>query len=141
MDVADSPRPRRSHATRYRAGSPKTLVGVVVEAGGFRLYHTGDTEYDARILSARALGPFDMGLFVTNGTGGNMSSREAALLAHQLGVARAVPMHYGMWADADYGADATLDPSVFVETCARLGGPPTAVLEVGVPVEIAPRWS
>ncbi len=106
-------------------------IGVVVDVAGVRIYHSGDTEYDARILAVRQLGPFDLALFVSNGTGGNMNALEAALLAHQLAPELAVPNHYGMWAPEHYGPGATLDPELFVATCARLGGPPTRVLELG----------
>ena len=45
----------------------------------------------------RASGDIDVGMFVINGTGGNMNAREAAFLATELGVGVAIPMHYGMW--------------------------------------------
>lgn len=106
-------------------------IGVVVGVDGRRIHHTGDSEYDRRLLDARARGPFDLALVPINGSGGNMNALEAALLVHQLAPAVAVPGHYGMWADEDYGAGATLDPSVFARACAALGGPPTRVLALG----------
>ena len=130
------------HATFARHDVPGWLaedaIGVVVEVGGVRIFHSGDTEYDSRVLAARALGPLDVGLFVTNGSGGNMNALEAALLAHQLAPAVAIPNHYGMWAPEGYGPDATIDPQMFVDACARLGGPPTRVLELGETVEVPP---
>lgn len=106
-------------------------IGVVIEVGGVRILHSGDTEYDSRLLSVRRRGPFDVGIFVTNGSGGNMNALEAALLAHQIGPGVAIPSHYGMWAPEDYGPEATLDPTLFTEACAKLEGPPTSVLELG----------
>jgi L-ascorbate metabolism protein UlaG (beta-lactamase superfamily) len=106
-------------------------ISVSVEVAGRRIFHTGDTEYDARVLAMRDHGPYDVGLFVMNGTGGCMNVYEAAIMAHQLAPRIAVPCHYGMWADAGYGLGATLDPEQFVELCARLGGPDTRVLEHG----------
>jgi hypothetical protein len=47
-------------------------------------------------------------------------------------------MHYGMWPSEYYGPSATLDPAVFVETCARLGGPDTYVMRVGERLELPP---
>jgi L-ascorbate 6-phosphate lactonase len=111
-------------------------VGLVVETGQRRIFHSGDTEYDGRCLEARAYGPFDVGMFVGNGSGGNMTMREAALMAHELQPRLAVPAHYGMWSNATYGLTATLDPTEFVDYCARLGGPPTVVLDHGVSVQI-----
>jgi L-ascorbate 6-phosphate lactonase len=111
-------------------------IALVVDVAGIRIFHTGDTEYDARCLEAKAHGPFDVGIFVTNGSGGNMNAREAALMAHELEPSVAVPSHYGMWAPENYGPTATLDPQIFVDYCARLGGPPTLVLEHGVPTPL-----
>jgi L-ascorbate 6-phosphate lactonase len=94
-------------------------VGYLITVGGVRLYHAGDTEYDARIL-ADTRGRVDVSLVCINGTTGNMNAHEAALLAWQQGAALAVPMHYGLWRDADYGAGATLDPQLFADTYRRL---------------------
>jgi L-ascorbate 6-phosphate lactonase len=94
-------------------------VGFLLTVGGVRIYHAGDTEYDARIL-AETRGRVDVSLVCINGTTGNMNAHEAALLAWQQGAALAVPMHYGLWRDADYGAGATLDPELFAGTYQRL---------------------
>ena len=111
-------------------------IGVVIEVAGARIYHSGDTEYDSRCLEARRHWPLDAGFFVINGTGGNMNAREAALMAHEVGPRLAVPMHYGMWAPENYGPEATLDPAMFADYCARLGGPATTVLELGEALEL-----
>ncbi len=121
-------------------------IGLVVETGDVRLLHSGDTEYDARCLTVRELGPFDVGVFVSNGSGGCMSGHEAALMASQLELGVAIPCHYGMWAPEGYGARPgdhgpgapTLDPRLFVETCVRLGGPPARVLELGERIAVTP---
>lgn len=112
-------------------------LALVVELDGVRIFVSGDTEYDSRVLAARRRGPFDVGLFVTNGSGGNMNAPEAALMAHQIAPAIAIPMHYGMWPPEYYGPDATLDPELFVETCRRLGGPETYVMRLGERLELA----
>jgi L-ascorbate 6-phosphate lactonase len=104
-------------------------LSLVVEVAGRRIFHSGDTEYDSRLLPMREHGPFDLGIFVSNGSGGNMNALEASLMAHQLAPAIATPAHYGMWADEIYGPGATLDPQLFVDTCARLGGPECFVFE------------
>lgn len=106
-------------------------LSLAIEVDGVRIFVSGDTEYDSRVLAARRHGPFDVGLFVTNGSGGNMNALEAALLAHQLQPDLAVPMHYGMWPDEYYGPGATLDPELFVDACRRLGGPATHVMQLG----------
>jgi L-ascorbate 6-phosphate lactonase len=94
-------------------------VGYLITIGDLRIYHAGDTEYDARIL-AETRDRVDVSLVCINGTTGNMNAHEAALLAWQQGTRLAVPMHYGLWRDADYGPGATLDPQLFVDTYRRL---------------------
>lgn len=106
-------------------------IALTIEVAGTTIYYSGDTEYDSRCLAAREAGPFDLGLFVSNGSGGNMNAYEAALLAWQLAPRLAVPVHYGMWPAEGYGPGATLDPQSFVNTYRRLGGGETAVLELG----------
>lgn len=136
--------PFRLHAGFARHEVPGWLsegaVSVVIEVGGLRILHSGDTEYDQRLRPLAALGPLDAGLFVINGVGGCMNVLEAALLAHQMNPAVAVPMHYGMWSDEDYGAEATLDPAVFEDYCRRLGGPATQVLGHGETLRLPARF-
>lgn len=116
-------------------------ISVVIECDGLRLFHSGDTEYDARLRDALEFGPVSIGLYVINGTGGNMNAREAALLATAMAPQLAVPMHWGMWDDSGYEmggvshhGEASLDPDVFVRTCAALSGPPVAVPRLGEPL-------
>jgi L-ascorbate 6-phosphate lactonase len=129
------------HGTYARHEVPGWLtedaLGLVIEVDGVRVFVSGDTEYDSRILDVRALGPFDLGLFVINGSGGNMNALEAGLLAYQIAPARAIPMHYGMWPPAYYGPDATLDPDLFADVCRRLGGPETYTMQLGERIEIS----
>jgi L-ascorbate 6-phosphate lactonase len=84
-------------------------ISILIEAGGRRIYHSGDTEYDPLLRNASAFGPIDVGLFAINGTGGNMNAYEAAVLAFQLKPRLAIPMHYGMWAPDKYGGVADGD--------------------------------
>lgn len=103
-------------------------VGYLLELDGVRAYHSGDTEYDRRLLAAGERGLVDVALICTNGTGGNMNAWEAALLAAQLQPGLAVPMHFGMWTEAGYGPGATLDPAQFCELYQRLV--PTAATKI-----------
>lgn len=93
-------------------------VGYVVSCGNVSLYHSGDTEYDSEIIvDTKGV----VASFISiNGTTGNMNAHEAAMLAWQQGASLAVPFHYGLWRDADYGTGATLDPETFVSTYRRL---------------------
>jgi L-ascorbate metabolism protein UlaG (beta-lactamase superfamily) len=109
-------------------------VGFLFDIAGLRIWNVADSEYDARLLAMRDE-RIDVMLVPINGVGGNMNAHEAALLAWQVGPRIAVPMHYGMWSDADYGRGATLDPEAFRQTLARLGG--TSEVRVLAPGEIA----
>jgi L-ascorbate 6-phosphate lactonase len=93
-------------------------VGYVLEVDGTTIYHSGDTEYDSDIISdTRGV---TASLISINGTTGNMNAHEAAMLAWLQGAKLAVPFHYGLWRDVDYGEGATLDPELFVNTYHRL---------------------
>lgn len=115
-------------AARHQPGIPgwevPDAIGLLIEVEGLRLYHTGDTEYDLRL---RALAydkdhPIDVMLTVINGAGGNMNVHEAALLAWQIRPKVVIPMHHILWKDSTGGEQATLDPSLFIDTYRRLGG-------------------
>jgi L-ascorbate 6-phosphate lactonase len=110
---------RAVHA-RHNFGLEPTpdAVGYVLSCGDVSLYHSGDTEYDSEIITdTRGVGT---SLVCINGTTGNMNVHEAALLAWLQGARLAVPFHYGLWRDPDYGAGATLDPRQFADTYGRL---------------------
>lgn len=118
----------RAVPARHLAGLPgwesDDAIGLLLEFGGLRVYHSGDTEYDLRL---RALAydrerPIDACMLVINGAGGNMNAHEAALLAWQLGARTVVPMHHILWKDFTGGEQATLDPQLLAETYRRLGG-------------------
>jgi len=114
-------------------------IGFKLSIDGIRLWHSGDTEYDARLLS---LGreSLDLAFVCINGGGGNMNAHEAALLTWQLAPRVVVPMHYGMWPREDYryrGAapDATPDPALFAATLDLLRSRiRIRELKVGLPV-------
>jgi L-ascorbate metabolism protein UlaG (beta-lactamase superfamily) len=102
-------------------------VGYIIDFGAVRVYHSGDTEYDNRLLAVRDAKP-DVAMICIPGTGGSMNAYEAALLAWELQAKTVVPMHYGLWVPEDYGAGATLDPEMFAATYRRLGGEGTVII-------------
>lgn len=83
------------------------FLGYVVEAGGTRLYHAGDTiHYPGMEDGLRELA-IDVAMLPINGRDpereargivGNLSEREAAWLAHAIGAEVVVPMHYDLFA-------------------------------------------
>ena len=93
-------------------------VGYVLGAGPVSIYHSGDTEFAPEILEDTR--QVTASLLPINGTAGNMGIEEAAGLASAQQVRLAIPFHYGLWKDADYGEGATLDPHGFVEAYLRL---------------------
>jgi L-ascorbate 6-phosphate lactonase len=125
---------RAVHA-RHMFGLEPTpdAVGYVLEVDGVRVYHSGDTEYDCEIIAdTRGV---TASFISINGTTGNMNAHEAAMMAWLQGAGVAVPFHYGLWRDADYGEGATLDPQLFVTTYHRLAADGhTLVLEPSAPV-------
>ena len=111
---------------RHEAGVPGWEVpdafGVVLDFGGVRVFHTGDTDYDARIHRAVAGTPLALATLCINGSVGNMNAPEAALLAWHLDVRTLIPHHHLIWAREKIPAFETLDPNLFAETYAKLGG-------------------
>jgi L-ascorbate metabolism protein UlaG (beta-lactamase superfamily) len=106
-------------------------VGYLIDIGGVKVWYVGDTEYDARLRPLRAE-QIDVALTPINGVGGNLNAQEAALLMTFVQPRIAIPMHYNMWAPEAFGPGATLDPQLFIDTHARLGGTAEIrVLEVG----------
>lgn len=116
-------------------------IGVVLESHGLKIYHSGDTEYDIRLRLLKTQ-QIDVAILCINGVSGNMDAHEAALLAWQLGARVVIPMHHYLWAENSGSAAATLDPRLFADTYARLGGIGRVVLpEVGqeICLELDPR--
>jgi L-ascorbate metabolism protein UlaG (beta-lactamase superfamily) len=117
-------------------------VGYLLDLGGVRLYHSGDTEYD-HSMRALSSANIDVMLVCVNGTAGNMNAHEAALLAWQVRPRVVVPMHFGLWVDEGYtnlGGEATLDPSIFVDTYRKLGGAAEVIVpEIGQRIMVTAR--
>src|SRR5262249_22716972 len=83
------------------------FLGYVVEVGGMRVYHAGDCiPYAGQVERLHALRP-DVACLPINGRDffresefdivGNMDFREAARLAHDMGVSVLAPMHWEMF--------------------------------------------
>jgi L-ascorbate metabolism protein UlaG (beta-lactamase superfamily) len=94
-------------------------VGYVIEAGGRRLYHSGDTTWvDPGVRGV------DVALLPINGKLNNLDGAEAARLARTVDAALAVPCHYDMF---EFN---TASPDLFAAECERLDQP-YRVLELG----------
>lgn len=86
-------------------GNSRTL-GYVIELGGHRLFHSGDTVVTEQLRDdLREFCGFDAAMLPINGRDlarnlrgivGNMNSREACWLAEQIGADLVIPLHYDM---------------------------------------------
>lgn len=94
--------------------SDPSAAGLVIEADGWRLYLTADTEYDDRLFSTTTTAP-DALLICINGRLGNMNWQEAVQAARRLETPVALPMHYGLF------AENTEDPAPFIAACREAG--------------------
>ena len=125
---------------RHEAGIPgwevPDAMGVLLQSEQLTIYHSGDTEYDVRLRRLKIKKP-DVAFLCINGITGNMDAHEAALLAWQLGVNVAVPIHHFLWAVTTGTEEETLDPTLFVNTYAHLGGQGRSVLpQVGEEIDL-----
>ena len=111
------------------------FLGYVIRAGGFSIYHSGDTVlYDGM---ARRLAEFkiDLALLPINGAkperrvAGNLNGTEAARIAHDCGARCVVPCHYEMF---EFN---TASPDEFIKEARRLQQP-YRVLRAGERMEL-----
>ena len=92
---------------RELSGGLVRFLGFVLDAGGVRVYHAGDTiHFDGMEATLRDL-EIDVGLLPINGRDpereargivGNLSEREAAWLAREVAFDLLIPMHYDLFA-------------------------------------------
>jgi L-ascorbate metabolism protein UlaG (beta-lactamase superfamily) len=115
------------------AGDHK-FIGLVVQAGPWTLYHSGDTlRYDGLVEHLRPFG-IDVAMLPINGrdaargVAGNLSGPEAVALAQNAGIGTVIPCHYDMF------AFNTASPDAF-QTAAATAGQPIHVMANGE------RWS
>ena len=115
-------------------------IGLLIEAEGLRIYHTGDTEYDLRLraLAYDKARPDrrDADSHQRRGRQHECTRSRPAGLADSPEVA--IPMHHILWKDFSGGEQATLDPTLFADTYQRLGGTgQIKLLDVGEGIEFS----
>lgn len=97
------------------------FLGYIIEAGPWRLYHSGDTKWYPDIVPTAQRWQVHIALLPINGdlphrrVAGNLSGKEAALLANAIGAEIAIPCHYQMF---EFN---TASPDEFIAECKRLG--------------------
>jgi L-ascorbate metabolism protein UlaG (beta-lactamase superfamily) len=97
------------------------FLGYVVEFAGGTVYHSGDTVRYDQMADALRRWTIDVAILPINGraperrVAGNLSGREAAQLAHDVGARLVIPCHYDMF---EFN---TATPDEFVATCRGFG--------------------
>jgi len=112
------------------------FIGLIVEAGPWTLYHSGDTILYKGIAETLRRWSIDMALLPINGrdpkrgVAGNLSGVEAAYLGKAIGAGVVIPCHYEMF---EFN---TVAPTAFVQQAEALQQP-YRVLQCGERVDLA----
>lgn len=89
-------------------------LGIVLDFGGIRVYHTGDTAYrPEQFRPAAELHP-DILIPCINGRFGNLDAHEAALLTRLVAPRLVIPSHFWMFVEQNG------QPDTFLEQCKEL---------------------
>jgi L-ascorbate metabolism protein UlaG (beta-lactamase superfamily) len=118
---------RSAHETLERdAAGHYKFLGYVIEVGGVRLWHSGDTiPYDGMVAEVAALQP-DIALLpvngrsaelLANGVPGNLALAEAIDIARGIGAKALIAHHFGMF------AFNTVDPAEIDSAASLATGP------------------
>ncbi len=105
-------------------------MGYVVEFGGYRVYHSGDTLWYDGLEDLLLPFAVDVAMLPINGNrperrvAGNLNAEEAARLGKDIGAGCVIPHHYHLF------AFNTEDPEHFVQQAERQGTP-YRVLRIG----------
>jgi L-ascorbate 6-phosphate lactonase len=97
-------------------------LGVVLEFGNIRVYHTGDTAFRAEEFQAALSLKPDILLPCINGAFGNLNAEEAAQLTQMAAPALVIPTHFWMFVEQNG------DPRQFLARCGELAPKTRALL-------------
>ena len=89
-------------------------IGLVLAAEGRRIYISGDSNYSPTLVNPQTVGCYTLFICI-NGKLGNMGLDDALRVVKSLRPRRAIPMHYGLF------AENTTDPKVFIDGCRASG--------------------
>jgi L-ascorbate 6-phosphate lactonase len=89
-------------------------LGVVLDFGGIKVYHTGDTAYRPEEFKPVIEMHPDVLLPCINGRFGNMNSEEAAMLTREVNPKLAIASHFWMFVEHNG------DPGSYLENCSKL---------------------
>jgi L-ascorbate 6-phosphate lactonase len=96
-------------------------LGVILDFGDIRIYHTGDTAYRPKEFEPVIKMRPDVLLPCINGAFGNMNALEAAQLTQLIAPRVVLPTHFWMFVEQNG------DPKSFIEHCSKLA-PDTQVV-------------
>src|ERR1700687_2168207 len=97
-------------------------LGIVLNFGGIKVYHTGDTAYRPEEFAPAIKMRPDVLIPCINGAFGNMDAQEAALLTSLVNPRVAIPSHFWMFVEQNG------EPGVFLRRCKELAPQSQAVL-------------
>jgi L-ascorbate 6-phosphate lactonase len=97
-------------------------LGMVLNFGGIKVYHTGDTAYRPEEFAPAIKMRPDVLIPCINGAFGNMDAQEAALLTSLVNPQAVIPSHFWMFVEQNG------EPGVFLERCKELAPQSHAVL-------------
>ena len=99
------------------AHSDFDAVGIIINADGKTVYHTGDTLY-RRDIFAHIDEPVDLLVTVINGKGNNMNAVDAARFTKRIDPKAVLPMHWDMF--PAYAADVKEFTALFADRNIRM---------------------
>ena len=97
-------------------------LGMVLNFGGIKVYHTGDTAYRPEQFAPAIRMRPDVLIPCINGAFGNMNAEEAALLTSLVNPQAVIPSHFWMFVEQNG------QPAVFLERCKELAPKSQAIL-------------
>ncbi len=118
------------HTSTTPKGTINTPAGIVVEIGGKRIYHLGDTALFSDLALPGRRDQLDLAL-VPIGGHYTMDRFDAAVAAELIGAAQIVPVHYVTFPPIETDAQA------FAADVARRGAAQVTVLDPGATLELS----
>jgi L-ascorbate metabolism protein UlaG (beta-lactamase superfamily) len=115
--------PAAHEALETDAEGNHKFIGLIVEVGGYTIFHSGDTLLYKGMVETLKQWKIDLALLPINGrdpkrgVAGNLSGAEAAQLAKDIGAKLVIPCHYDMF---EFN---TVSPEAFVQEAERLDQP------------------
>lgn len=94
-------------------------VGLLVETGGIKIYHTGDTAFAPEKISQSLHTDIDVMIAPINGQFGNMNAQETCRLAKILKPKRLIACHFWMFLE-HVGEGGNGDPATFLREAKNL---------------------